>query len=988
MAIIDKAKQLGLDVGDGTTSLDNLRTIASQVGFDDFNSSSDSNALESVLDEQLANNNTPTSEDGIEMLDGENSAPARQKFGEKEYNAAKKDGKFDKDYYKKREEELAKKTEEAKAERDKNYKMKKGEEGKPIKSDGSNTKRKTKMDRIMDNVNVLKGKKAELDNKIAAGKANARRALNAVEDPLGTAAGAAKDKIKEHTTDKIKEKTDAAKKAVKDKTKKVAAKAASKIGAFIAANPWILLVIAGIIIVVFIILIILSSGGDYGEFKEDCDFNLSTVELTTCNSEDVENVSLKDYVLGVTNNLISGGNYSDDAIKAIMIIVKTNAMAYGGYSSLSKVLRLDTCDYSYSKVSGADEERLKNLYSDIENYLYLSRGYNDVIFDLSGRNSLALDDSILSRINNMSGETLENILDSIYNVASIEDDESNNIFVGDSRIHGMVQSGAISEENAVYADGEGYNWFVNSGVNRVDSILSDGKKHNIYLWLGINDFSTLYTSKYIELAKGKWKNHKIYVMEVGPVDEEKSSISNEVIDSFNKELSQEINGARLSNLKYVSISYNISSFDSSGIHYSNIDYNNIHDKMFGKSNSTSGYGLYNLASYCEFVQTKYYNKSNSLCGTSSEDANLITFLSTWEGHTDYCDGGNGYLAQDIGDGVVSVGPGVTNALLRMESIGNYIDSNGYSKYFTKSGNGYIANLGDCIPVSVVDNIKVYSLESIYATPIDNAAEKYGVSLTQYQRDALTSFNYNLGPGYIDSLIRAYADGGYEGLWSVMKNYYKSNSTAFDKGLKNRRKSEFALFVTGDYTDQGIWSNRSLENYDDYNSEGVMEREMACSMGEFGLPLNENNGFICTSPYGYRVHPITGEVQKFHAGLDIGGMPAGSPIYATKDGVVTKTINDVSCQGSGCSPSSGNMVKIEHTDGTSSGYFHMLKGSVRVSVGDEVKRGDVIGGVGSTGMSTGNHLHFEIYDQSGATLDPYEYLNLWFLDDAGRAKCHN
>ena len=122
-----------------------------------------------------------------------------------------------------------------------------------------------------------------------------------------------------------------------------------------------------------------------------------------------------------------------------------------------------------------------------------------------------------------------------------------------------------------------------------------------------------------------------------------------------------------------------------------------------------------------------------------------------------------------------------------------------------------------------------------------------MTLTQYQKDALTSFNYNLGTGYTENLIAAYANGGYEGLWNYMKQFYHSNGRELD-GLRKRRKAEFALFVTGDYTDQGLFYMRGLDNYDDYDSENVMAREAICStsVSGFSLPLPTTSGFSCSS----------------------------------------------------------------------------------------------------------------------------------------------
>ena len=426
--------------------------------------------------------------------------------------------------------------------------------------------------------------------------------------------------------------------------------------------------------------------------------------------------------------------------------------------------------------------------------------------------------------------------------------------------------------------------------------------------------------------------------------------------------------------------------DSTGLHYSNSDYRKIYGKMFGKSgNSGSGYSLYNLASYCEFVETKQIDYKSSYCSTSTSDANLLTFINTLEGVTGYCDNSQGYIATDIGDGTVSIGAGITNHNLSSSSVASYIEQNNWDSYFTKSGSGYRVNVGDCVPVSVIDKIKVYSLDTIYASPIDAAAASVGISLTQFQKDAITSFNYNVGPGYTEKLLSVYATDGYQGLWEYMKQF--TNPEKFSSTLKKRRKAEFALFVTGDYTDEGKFYSRSLGDYDNYDSEGIMAKEAECKF-EFGgniasgfaVPLSFESGFVCTSPFGYRIHPID-KTSKLHSGIDL-GVAQGTPVYASKDGVVEKVLNDVT----GSTPSSGNMVRIRHEDGMKTDYYHMKYHSVVVNVGDEVRQGQKIGEVGSTGASTGAHLHFTIFDISGKLVDPYNYIDLSPLGDKV-ANCH-
>jgi len=115
----------------------------------------------------------------------------------------------------------------------------------------------------------------------------------------------------------------------------------------------------------------------------------------------------------------------------------------------------------------------------------------------------------------------------------------------------------------------------------------------------------------------------------------------------------------------------------------------------------------------------------------------------------------------------------------------------------------------------------------------------------------------------------------------------------------------------------------------------------------------------SSPYGKRKSPFSAE-RTFHGGVDISATP-GTPIRATADGVVSY---------SGRTQSSGYVVLIEHGCGFSTAYAHN-RGNV-VKVGQKVKRGEIVGYVGSTGKSTGPHVHYEVWEK-GKRINPNKFL---------------
>lgn len=117
----------------------------------------------------------------------------------------------------------------------------------------------------------------------------------------------------------------------------------------------------------------------------------------------------------------------------------------------------------------------------------------------------------------------------------------------------------------------------------------------------------------------------------------------------------------------------------------------------------------------------------------------------------------------------------------------------------------------------------------------------------------------------------------------------------------------------------------------------------------------------TSPFGYRIHPISG-TRKFHNGTDY-GMPMGTPLYSFDNGKVTRN----SYQAGGA----GNFVEIENSTGYKYIFMHMQERSP-LGVGQSVSVGQKIGNVGSTGSSTGPHLHLTVKDPSGNAIDPQQY----------------
>jgi len=116
----------------------------------------------------------------------------------------------------------------------------------------------------------------------------------------------------------------------------------------------------------------------------------------------------------------------------------------------------------------------------------------------------------------------------------------------------------------------------------------------------------------------------------------------------------------------------------------------------------------------------------------------------------------------------------------------------------------------------------------------------------------------------------------------------------------------------------------------------------------------------TSPYGWRIHPVTRQGD-FHAAIDIAA-PPGTPVQATADGVV---------RFSGWQSGYGQVIVVEHKYGYRTVYGHLS--ARRFNAGDRVTRGTVIGAIGNTGTSTGPHLHYEVW-RGDKVQNPIKYVN--------------
>ncbi len=171
---------------------------------------------------------------------------------------------------------------------------------------------------------------------------------------------------------------------------------------------------------------------------------------------------------------------------------------------------------------------------------------------------------------------------------------------------------------------------------------------------------------------------------------------------------------------------------------------------------------------------------------------------------------------------------------------------------------------------------------------------------------------------------------------VYEIYVDENGKIFENG-----KIVYAnLILRGQYNQLYYFPKKNYDGQYDENGKSVKKALMK-------TPIN---GARLSSSFGMRKHPILG-YNKMHRGTDFAA-PEGTPIMASGDGVITKA---------GWCGGGGNCVKIKHNRTYQTVYAHMKNFSSLAIPGNRVKQGQIIGYVGSTGMSTGPHLHYEVIE---------------------------
>lgn len=288
-------------------------------------------------------------------------------------------------------------------------------------------------------------------------------------------------------------------------------------------------------------------------------------------------------------------------------------------------------------------------------------------------------------------------------------------------------------------------------------------------------------------------------------------------------------------------------------------------------------------------------------------------------------------------------------MLESKNVGDFISNVSSIKYVVDTDNKLIDDIKKVQGELKSEESQLKSQEedlSSKKTKLENEKKEYDTLVSQYQSQ-LNELNS------LEEQKQAEINSLSEKERSVLdeiNSYQEDNANLKDyiNNLINQKKS-----VNSDSINN---KSNTSSNESSSNSNG----------GSSETKTNSSSGFMrpapggVTDPFGPRIHPVTGK-RSVHTGADLGA-PYGTPILASKSGTVVEA---------GWNTAYGNMVIIDHGDGTSTLYGHSSR--LAVQAGQHVSQGQVIAYVGSTGYSTGPHLHFGIMI-NGEWVNPMNYIS--------------
>lgn len=258
---------------------------------------------------------------------------------------------------------------------------------------------------------------------------------------------------------------------------------------------------------------------------------------------------------------------------------------------------------------------------------------------------------------------------------------------------------------------------------------------------------------------------------------------------------------------------------------------------------------------------------------------------------------------------------------------------------------------------------IHNVETTFSTDPTMVSSVGAIGHMQFMPATWVGWKYNIGGGLVsDSLditnlgtikigggygVDANGDGKADP-WDIEDAIYSAANYLSKNGFNKNPRAAVKMYNHADWYVDKVMA--LIELY-----------KKPAPLWESAIYPVDQGVYRVSSVFGYRIHPKTGK-KKMHSGIDLAA-PAGTPVKAPMDGIVTFV---------GTKSGYGNTIIIDHGGGYQTLYGHLLDGSTLVKNNQQVKAGEQIAGVGSTGVSTGNHLHFEIIT-NGMKVDPTSYM---------------